>query len=99
MERQKRIRVVVVSAVALLSLLMALFGAPLIAVTIWPIPAIANDGEAFIATFAQAARAARTSTTISLVSLAIAGGCVIYLLVVLAAWFVGPKERSAERAS
>ena len=99
MHRKKRVRVVVVCTVALLSLFMALFGAPLIAMALWPIPEMSNDTEAFLATFSQAAKVARAATTISLVSLVIAGGCVVYLLVVLAGWFIGSEKTSPQSVS
>jgi hypothetical protein len=94
MDRQKRIRVVIVAAIGLLSLFVACIGAPLVAVALWPAPNMLGDADAFRDSFAQAAQTAKAANTVSLVSLLIAGGCVVYLLVALAGWFIGPPDRT-----
>ncbi len=100
MDRQKRIRVVIVAAIGLLSLFVAFVGAPLIVVALWPTPDLSGDvgdvDAAFADSFTQAAQTANAAGTVSLVSLVIAGGCFGYLLVVLAGWFIGPRERNPD---
>jgi len=96
MDRSKRIRVVAVAGVGILALFVAFIGAPLVAALLWPTPDLSNDVEAFTESFAQAAETARVANTVSMVALAVAGLCILYLLVVLAGWFIGPKDTGGE---
>ena len=97
MDRQKRIRVVIVAAIGLLSLFLGCVGAPLMALTLWPFPDVSGDADAVGDSFAQAAQTVNAANTVSLVSLLIAGGCFIYLLVVLAGWFIGPRDQPPDQ--
>lgn len=97
MDRKKRIRIVVVAAIDLLALFVAFVGAPLVAVSLWPESNASDDVGAFMRSFNEAAHTAQVANTISLVSLLVAGVCTIYLLVVLAVWFIGPSADNCER--
>jgi len=92
MDRKKRIQVVVVAAIGLVALFVARIGAPLVAILVWPSPNLSGDTEAIMESFSHAARTAQIVNTISIASLGLAGVCMIYLLVMLAAWFIGPPE-------
>lgn len=96
MDRKKRIRFVVVAAIGLLALFVAFIGAPFVAVVLWPEPDASDDVVAVMDSFNEAARTAQVANTISLVSLLVAGVCMIYLLVSLAAWFIGPSADNSE---
>ena len=92
MDRKKRVQVVVVAAIGLAALFVAYIGAPLIGVFLWPTPNLSGDAGEFMESFSHAARTAQIVNTISIASLGVAGVCTIYLLVMLAAWFIGPPE-------
>lgn len=96
MNRGKRIRVVIVAGVGLLALLIALVGAPLLAMALLPkkTPLGGYDfgNVGFESQFRQMVEVARIANLVSLVSLAVASVCLLYLLVTLAAWFIGPKQ-------
>ena len=98
MNRSKRIRVVVVAGVGIFALFVAFIGAPLIAALLSPTLHLSNDVnvEAVTQSFAQAARTARVANTVAMFAFAIAGLCLLYLLVIVAGWFIGPKETEGE---
>ena len=96
MDRSKRIRVVAVSVVGLVALFVAFIGAPLTAALLWPAPDTFNDAEAFTGSILQSAQTARVANTVSMVALVVADLCILYVLIVLAGWFIGPKETDGE---
>jgi len=93
MNRQTRIRVVAVSGLALFAIFVAFIGAPLIAVAFWPSQDLSSSNiETVTESIAQITQAARIANNVSMIALAVAGVCILYLLVVLAGWFIGPKD-------
>lgn len=99
MDRNKRIRVVAVAGVALFAIFVAFIGAPLIAAAFLPSPDFSNDSDAFKDPFTQAVQTARVVNTVSMVALLVAGGCFLYLLILLAVWFIGAKDSTADPGS
>jgi hypothetical protein len=87
-----------VAGVGVFALFVPFIGAPLIAALQSPTLDLSNDifVEAVSESFAQAARTARVANTFSMFAFAIAGLCLLYPLVVLAGWFIGPQETEGE---
>jgi hypothetical protein len=92
MNRSHRIRVVVVATLGLLALMIGLIGAPLVAVMFAPSPAdMAKSMASFI-------HVIELANQVSMICLAVAGCCMLYLLMTLAVWFIGPKEEALHPA-
>lgn len=95
MNRSQRIRMVAAAGVGLFALFVAFVGALLVAAIFWtfPDPRDAVAGE-WMTSIAAAQRIANAANAVSLGSLAVAGFCFLYVLVVWAIWFVGPSRDS-----
>lgn len=89
MDRPQRIRIVIVATVGLISLVAGLFSAPLVAVLMAP-----SSAAELKQSMPEFIHAIQWANQVSLICLAISGCCLLYLLIKLAIWFVGPKEES-----
>jgi len=97
MDRPRRIRLVVAFGTGLVLLLLAFFGAPLVAILFLPDLGAddADENGAMMAAFFQAADIANT---VSMISLGFAGLAFLYVLIELGAWFIGPRESPTTNA-
>ena len=96
MNRRKRIRIVVVSAIGLTSLLVAFLGPLTAAVALQrPLGMSADEGQ-MMESVQEAVRVTMIVNLASLVALGVAGICFVYLMVVLAAWFIGPAQQNQQ---
>ncbi len=95
MKRSLLIRLVAVMVVGLLALVVAIV-APFVGVFFWEMPDFAADvsevGDTFD-TLASNQATTNASMVVSLAAFGVTGICVIYVLVVVAGWFVGPAEK------
>ena len=99
MKRSLRIRLVVAGGVGLFSLFVAFIGAPLVSVIFWPSPDFfGDDGSGIMESMSSAQQLAKTTSFVSFGSLAVAGICFAYVLVVLAGSFIGPSQEQRDRA-
>ena len=96
MDRPRRIRIVTGIGIGLLSLFVAYFGAPLVAMLIWPPPNLSGDMDSMAQSFSQASQIAAITNRISFCALLLAGACFTYVLIDTAIWFVGPPESDVE---
>ena len=95
MDRPKRIRLVTAIGIGIGFLVVAFFGAPLIAWIIWPVnTGDIGDADAMLSSFSQASRTAYIANTVSMISLAIAGLAFLYAIIEVAIWFIGPNGSS-----
>jgi len=96
MDRPRRIRIVTGIGIGLLSLFVAYFGAPLVAMLFWPTPNVSGDMDSMMQSFSQASQTAAITNRVSLCALLFAGLCFTYVLIDTAIWFVGPTESDAD---
>ncbi len=96
MDRLRRIRIVTGIGIGLLSLFVAFFGAPLVAMLFWPTPTAVDDADSMLQSFSQASQTAVISNSISFYAMLFAGLCFTYVLIETAIWFVGRSEPDTE---
>ena len=96
MKRAKRIRVVLVAGLGLVSLVVAFFIGPIMAIIYVPQFTSTDQGENIQNETVQFIQAVKFADNISLVALLIAVVCLLYLLSVSTIWFIGPKETPAD---
>lgn len=96
MNRSQRVRLVVAVGVGLFALFVAFIGAPLVAALLLRFPGAADDSAGFLEVMSSSQRIANAAGLVSLASLVFAGLCLLYVLVLLAGWFIGPREESRD---
>ena len=102
MARQTRIKLVTGLAICLVGLLAALGGPVVVMVALQNgSPANMSQGDQamaqVLAQFQAMQRAAAISQTVFLVGAGLAGGALLYVLAVLAVWFVGPPDKTTPK--
>ena len=96
MNGSQRIHLVVAVVVGVFALLVAFVGAPLVAAFFWPSPDFSGDVGGFVESMSSAQRIADATNLVSFGSLAVAAICFVYVLVVLAVWYLGPTRNSSD---
>jgi hypothetical protein len=96
MDRPKRIRIVIVAAIGLLAWFVENYVLAVVAVKWSPLASPRQDSQDALTSVAETFLLIESLRKASWVCEAIEGACLIYLLVQLAIWFIGPPEKKTQ---